>query len=605
MIPVRGSRRPVLLGGYAAKQCPVRTQIDFHPLIEKVAREWTAEEQARFDAGQAFEEMVFGLIRAQRTDAVLVDSTLRYADAVAATVGAMEAGAPLILGGWLPDDEGGGRTGKPDILIRHSGGYLPADVKNHKTLQKAKKTSARVSRLHTPEERFELDGWSANATHRFNDGMQLAHYTRMLQACGHHAGPLIGAIVGTSTLAPAELFLLWHLLDEPLYDTFSRTQGKKKRSLLERYDHEHNFRVKVARTVLRITGGPDDPEPLVVPIGQSECEKCPYDQWCESQMDPDDPSTAITKGRLDAREYLTLRRLGVYTTGALAAVDPDDPGFFDQYFAEVSNQSRAQARKKLTTLIRRAKMVESGVALVRNDAVALSVPSAGIEIDFDIENDADNRVYMWGVRIRNGTDDTTARYLPDFIAWEPLEADTERLLAHRFVDWLRNQRDMASAAGKTIAVFHWSNHEISRMTSILGRAEVADLIHPQTGVFVDLRKVFEANFFSLHGSQLKKVAPIFGFEWEVEDPSGSGSQLYLATVHNGDPAESETAKRWLLSYNEDDTAATAAIRDGMRSWDQGPGAGVTDLGGSGAGTAPGVSALPRSHSPHGTVQSPP
>ncbi len=28
-----------------------------------------------------------------------------------------------------------------------------------------------------------------------------------------------------------------------------------------------------------------------------------------------------------------------------------------------------------------------------------------------------------------------------------------------------------------------------------------------------------------------------------------------------------SAKDWLLTYNEDDNAAMAAIRDGMRSWD--------------------------------------
>ena len=336
--------------------------------------------------------------------------------------------------------------------------------------------------------------------------------------------------------------------------------------MLDRYDHEHAFRVKVAQTALQITGGPDDPAPLVVPIGQSECEKCPFDQWCESQMDPDDPSTAITKGRLDAREYLALRRLGVDSTAALAVVDPDDPEFFDAYFAEVSNQSRAQARKKLATLVRRAKMIDDGVQLEPYDDGPIVVPSADIEIDFDIENDVNNRVYMWGVRIRRGTDDSTAEYLTDFIAWEPLDADAERELALRFVEWLRTQREAAAAAGQNIAVFHWSNHEIAKLKSILGLAEVSDLIHPQNGVFIDLRTVFDTTFFSLHGSSLKKVAPIFGFGWDVEDPGGSVSQLYLARVHNGDPQEAEDAKRWLLSYNKDDTAATAAVRDGMRDW---------------------------------------
>ena len=560
---------PVLLGGYAAKQCPVRTQIEFHPLIDKVGREWTPEELARFTEGAAFEDEVFVRLCDRHPDAVLIDSTLRRRDAVDQTVAAMDAGAPLILGGWLPDDEEGGRKGKPDILIRFGDGYLAADVKNHLTLQRAKRKTALVSGLGSPTDYFELDSWAANSKHRFNDGIQLAHYTRMLQACGHHAGRLLGAIVGTiqPALGSDGPLFLWHALDEPLYDTFSRTEGKKKRSLLQRYDHEHAFRVKVARTALRITGGPDDPEPLVVPIGQSECERCPFNQWCESQLDPDDPSAAITKGRLDAREYLALRRLGIDTTAALAVVDPNDPEFFDSYFAEVSNQSRAQARKKLTALIRRAAMICAGIELSPHDDGRVAVPSADVEIDFDVENDAKNRVYMWGVRIRQGTDDSTAEYLTDFIAWEPLDAGTERQLALRFVDWLRAQRDSAIQAGRTIKVFHWSNHEVTKLSSILGLAEVADLIHPQTGVFVDLRTVFEATFFSLHGSALKKVAPIFGFEWHVDDPGGSISQIYLGRVHDGDPAAGEAAKQWLLSYNEDDTAATAAIRDGMRNGD--------------------------------------
>lgn len=568
MIPVPDAQMPVLLGGYAAKQCPVRTQIEFHPLIEKVAREWSAEEQSRFEAGQVFENAVFERLRELHPDSVLISPELRRADAIALTVEAMDDGVPLILGGWLPDDESGGRKGRPDILIRLDDGYLAADVKSHGTLQKAKRTTATLSKLESPTERFNMQAWSAQAKYRFNDGIQLAHYTRMLQACGHHAGPLTGAIVGLSRpLSDTEdPVFTWHALDEPMHVTYSRSEGKKKRSLLECYDHEHAFRVDVARNALRIVGGPDDPAPLVVPVGQNECEKCPFDQWCQSQMEPDDPSAAITKGRLSAREYLALRRLGVDTTAALAVLDPDDPEFFDAYFAEVSNQSRTEARKKLRLAIRRSQMICEGIELSRLEGAPLRVPSADIEIDFDIENDADNRVYMWGVRIRNGTDDSTARYLPDFIAWEPLDADTERDLALRFIAWLRGQRDAATAAGKTIAVFHWSHHEISRLTSILGLAEVGDLIHQPNGVFVDLRKVFEGSFFSLHGSKLKRVAPIFGFDWQVDDPSGSGSQIYLSIVHSGTPAEAETAKQWLLSYNSDDTAATAAIRDGMRTW---------------------------------------
>jgi predicted RecB family nuclease len=83
-------------------------------------------------------------------------------------------------------------------------------------------------------------------------------------------------------------------------------------------------------------------------------------------------------------------------------------------------------------------------------------------------------------------------------------------------------------------------------------------------VFIDVRKVFAANL--PHGSSLKKVAPPFGFAWRVNDPGGSVSQTYLTAVHTStDQQEITAAKQWLLSYNEDDNAAMAAIRDGMRS----------------------------------------
>jgi hypothetical protein len=74
-----------------------------------------------------------------------VDSQLGKADAIAATVHAMESGAPLVLGGWLPDDYAGGRTGRPDVLIKVAGGYLPADVKHHSTVKRANTTKALMS----------------------------------------------------------------------------------------------------------------------------------------------------------------------------------------------------------------------------------------------------------------------------------------------------------------------------------------------------------------------------------------------------------------------------------------------------------------------------
>ena len=147
-----GPAEPVLLGGYAAKQCPVRTHNDFTPLVP--VPEWvpSAELQALFDAGRQFEAEVFAeLVRIHRDTAELIDPDLRKPAAIAKTLVAMESGAPLVLGGWLPDDNAGGRKGRPDVLVKVGGGYLPADVKHHKTLGAAKKASKPVSSLVRPD----------------------------------------------------------------------------------------------------------------------------------------------------------------------------------------------------------------------------------------------------------------------------------------------------------------------------------------------------------------------------------------------------------------------------------------------------------------------
>ena len=257
---------PVLLGGYAAKRCPVRVHNDVSPAVPTL--EWvpSPEDQARLDAGRAFEAAVFAQLKSLHPDCVLVDPDLQRDDAIEATVAAMDAGVGLILGGWLPEDPVGGRKGRPDLLIRVAGGYLPGDVKNHKTVRPAKKAAAVLSPLAQPASRRSVTTLTATS-HRFEDGMQLAHYTRMLQACGRHPGDdlLVGAIVGTSEVAvtpdaPATWVLAWHDLAEPVVYTYSRSRGKTKRSLLERYDHEHAFRVKVAHRALQIVGSPGDPD---------------------------------------------------------------------------------------------------------------------------------------------------------------------------------------------------------------------------------------------------------------------------------------------------------------------------------------------------------
>jgi hypothetical protein len=151
----------------------------------------------------------------------------------------------------------------------------------------------RVSSLANPGILLDSERSTTTSEYYYTDCLQLAHYTRMLQACGLHPGngSLIGAILGKSLVTLAgvdpELVFVWHDLAAPARYTFSRSRGKVRRSLLECYDHEHDFRVRVATTARRITGSGDDPEPLVEPIGPERLDT--FRHRMQKHLEPADP----------------------------------------------------------------------------------------------------------------------------------------------------------------------------------------------------------------------------------------------------------------------------------------------------------------------------
>ncbi|OBI56750.1 hypothetical protein A5705_21290 [Mycobacterium sp. E787] len=77
-------------------------------------------------------------------------------------------------------------------------------------------------------------------------------------------------------------------------------------------------------------------------------------------------------------------------------------------------------------------MIRDGIEFWPSADSLLKIPTASVEIDVDVESDQNNRVYMWGARVRRGTDDATAVYSPDFTVWEPLDPKSEYALAERF-----------------------------------------------------------------------------------------------------------------------------------------------------------------------------
>lgn len=560
------------LGGTDVKRCARRIHNEHDPTLPKAPWEPSPELQLMFDRGLEFEARVFGqLAEASRRTRRVVDlSQVRGKDAViAATLGAMDEGVDLILGGWLADDGLGGRKGRPDLLVRYGENagrpaYLPGDVKGHMIVKAGAKGEVRYSTAAAPTTFLMADGCAPRSSQRPEDYLQVAHYWRMLEAVGRAPEGVAptGCIIGTDVLeglAPSGELLVWLDLDAPLFKTYSRSNGTMIRTALERYDHEFGFRLAVAQNAALRDGGPDDPAPLVAPIFTDECNTCPWAAHCATQVAPDLASLQVTEGRLSRREWQTLADLGISTTPELAAVDPEDEAFLEQYLPEVANVSTAG--KRLATAVRRARMIQAGVGLERTTAGPIGLARADVEIDVDIEWGNDDRVYLWGSQVnRSG-------HAPEFVphvSWDVLDEVSENALAQAFVDWLRGVMADASAKGQTVRVYHYSTPEPDRLKKVLGGETVADVLT----IFVDLHRTMSTNFFGLHGLGLKAVAPQFGFAWADDDAGGLQSQTWLIdAVTSHDPLLAAQAQRRLLQYNADDVAATAAIRNGLGAWD--------------------------------------
>ena len=575
----------ILLDAYAARSCPVKTQNAFNPTaaIETPANGIRVEASdglaELFDGGAQFEDAVLEQLitscSGQIVDLRPLSAATREAQ-IEACVRAMSSGADVIIGGTLPVDLPGHRVGSPDLLVRSAEGnrlpaYHPVEVKWHRIIARSRPPDSdaeeprvlRYSTLSDPraEASLGISGYELRIGSRAADFLQLAHYHRMLEACGFGAEQPLAAVIGTDDLfdAPA---LAWADLGEAQVRTFSRSspEGWRLRSLLERYDYEQSFRIKIAAVAQQQTGRPDqDPELLVRPIVNKECPRCQWWDHCLPQLDPDDVSLRIDKSPLDMREIATLRRRGIATISELAATDLDQ--LLEWYLPEVTHREGAEGRIKVAA--RRARMLLEGSSFDRETTGPIEVPRADVEIDLDIESSADGRIYLWGFLVQQGANEPAVYH--EFSRFDDLDNESEAALAADAFTWLRSVVESAPS----VVVFHYSGYEVAKISELAAR-DHDELFTWATGYaeehFVDLLEIVKAHYFGVSGLGLKLMARHVGFSWRDEDPGGLNSQLWFAEAVHGDTAEIRTqARRRVLEYNEDDVIATSQVRAWLRA----------------------------------------
>lgn len=584
-----------LQGGYVAKQCPVRAQNDALEPGEEVPVSPVL--QRRFDRGNDFEERVVATLLARHPDAVVIEGT----DSAAredATVRAMAAGARLILNARLPADTIGRRVGKPDLLVAaRAGGYRAIDIKHHAATHVSDGAPARISSLDVVDLESHAIDETTFAHKRKSDPLQLAHYQRMLEACGSAATDgRFGAIIGVEEL------VVWHDLDAPIWKTPSSTGKQKSRSTMEIYDFEFDFRLDIIR-VAQLHRADPATELLVVPFNKAECAECPWYAQCRPALEAGAGSISLLphttwkqweihrdRGVLDranvaALDVRTARLVAAKVDLASLSTDGIDPA---TPVAEIGALPRRPAQLGALTAagivragdlagldartasysgvagawlpeqIDQARAALGGAPVYRRRGISeVHVPRGDVEVDIDMENVEDG-VYLWGALV-SGPD--LAPTYHSFVTWEPLTPGVATANFLAFWRWFGEVRAQARAVGKSLRAYCYN--ATAENTAMRGLAtDVRDEVEAfiASDEWVDMMKVFGSQLITGRGTGLKTVAPLAGFAWAVEDPGGGESMVRYDEAVGGASVE---ARAWLLAYNRGDVEATRALRGWM------------------------------------------
>ncbi|MFV2000014.1 MAG: TM0106 family RecB-like putative nuclease [Acidimicrobiia bacterium] len=468
------------------------------------------------ERGLEHETSVLSSIRGLHPDLVRISGTGEAA--AHATLTAMDSGASIITGGWLVSDASHS-VGAPDILVRLDDGYAPIEVKNHKI-----SGTSGIPALAAGLESF-LSGTGEPAKFRGNrrrDLYQVAHYRSLLAETGYASERAIAGVFGSED----PLTCLWVDL----------TDGEP--SLWDEYQF-HRRRSDEAITYGQLHRG----TPLEEPWLKGECRRCDWENLCRSQLVAVNDVTLLTQ--ISSTERHELAATGIRRIDQIADLEPEDPRVGDP---SIVFQARARTAQKLLRFA--------------PTHAPLDVPTADIEIDFDIETYRGS-IYLAGfLTTRNGS----SVYEP-IADWTGTH-DGERNLVFEMFEKL------ATISRPKSVVQHWTDYEQRTLVeagqrhelSIPGYASVQDWFDENA---VDLCDWTRKNLVSPNGYSLKVVAPLAGFSWRDDDPGGRQSEIWFERFVEGDGG----MRKRLLTYNEDDVIAQLTIRRWLRSQDSGSGPG--------------------------------
>ena len=222
-----------------------------------------------------------------------------------------------------------------------------------------------------------------------------------------------------------------------------------------------------------------------------------------------------------------------------------------------------------------------GTPLLARGFAGLDLPAYDVEVDFDMENDLDRNVYMWGLLV---TRDGERQPYQVFDAYEEdVDGSGAKLEAEVFLEfWNEVNRHLKDAveSGRSFQMFFWSSAELTQARRICEAAAVDGLpsVEAIDAFFdahcTDLEGVLKKHFVTPSGTSVKKVAAFAGHTWDAVDQLTDDTEEEIAggdvsmikhriAVESRLADERDRAISWLRRYNEADVEATREVRAWM------------------------------------------
>lgn len=477
---------------YNLVECPQRVALDaFGDIAER--DEISPFVRLLWERGNLFEQETVSRLQIPFVDL----SATNEADRERLTLDAMSKGEPLICGGCIRT---GDLLGRPDLLRKEVGGYIPGDIKS---------------------------GRGKEGGDDDHDGRPKRHYAVQL-------GLYVDILERLNLSAGRRAFVLDIHADEVTYD-FSEVSSQNL------WDDYQDALVK-ARSILARQIVP-------LPGYASVCKLCHWYSFCIEQLAASDDLTLIPFLRRSDRDAMNDQ---IPTIAALAAINPE---------AFVKGKKTVFAgigADRFRTLQARAVMLKapSPKPYLR---LPIRLDSFSLELFFDIEVDPLRDVcYLHGFVERRNGDNDTERFV-SFFADEPTPK-AERDAFAAALDYFASRGDAGiyyySKYERTIY-----RKLQQKYPDICTPEDIELLFDPRRAIDLYGDVVLKATEWPTRDHSIKTLAKYLGFTWRDTHPSGAASvEWFDRWCRERNPA----VRQRILDYNEDDCRATRILLDGIR-----------------------------------------